>query len=341
MPAEAAIPNEKRWSSQPIQALGLTLADSALAPVLTEFAAELEHMGLRRVRPVFYLSTDWGVPDGTVAIGIPFYLARPELTRLHAERVGHVEGASPADILRYLRHEMGHVVNYAYLLHERPEWVGHFGRFDLPYKEEYRPQPFSRNFVRHLPGWYAQKHPDEDWAETFAVWMTPGLDWRAEYADWPIALAKLEYCDRVIAEVKDRDPVVTAADLDEDVSHLACSLDQFYGDFASEEKGEFSRSLDGALRLIFEDRGQPGSGTAGPRRPASALIRRLEADLMADVYRWTGYFPERTKPLLRHLAERADQLQQVCAEDAELAAAVALTALVTSLAMSYIQNAHG
>ena len=153
-------------------------------------------IGLTRVRPRFYLSTEWGVPFETVAIAIPFYLARPDLTALHAERVGHVEGFDRADILRYLRHEMGHVVNYAYRLYDEEEWVKQFGSITQPYVEEYRPEPFSRRYVRHLPGWYAQKHPDEDWSETFAVWMTPGLDWRKEYGGWPVAAAKLAYCER-------------------------------------------------------------------------------------------------------------------------------------------------
>src|SRR5262249_59734479 len=94
------------------------------------------------------------------------------------EQTGHLEGVGRVELLRYLRHEMGHVVNYAYQLYEREDWVELFGSMTQPYEEEYRPEPFSRRFVRHLPGWYAQKHPDEDWAETFAVWMTPGLDWR-------------------------------------------------------------------------------------------------------------------------------------------------------------------
>ena len=42
---------------------------------------------------------------------------------------------------------------------------------------------------------YAQKHPDEDWAETFAVWLEGG-PWRRRYRDWQVALAKLEYVDR-------------------------------------------------------------------------------------------------------------------------------------------------
>src|SRR5260370_25032251 len=154
-----------------IRDLGLAIAGTRLGPLVDEFARELAAVGLERLRPRFYLSTEWGVPFGTIAIAIPFYLARPDLTRLHAERTGFVEGLSGADLLRYLRHEMGHVVNYAYRLYDRPEWVRLFGSMTQPYVEDYRPQPFSRRFVRHLPGWYAPKHPDEDWAETFAVWM--------------------------------------------------------------------------------------------------------------------------------------------------------------------------
>ena len=95
--------------------------------------------------------------------------------------------------------------------------------------------------------------------------------------------------------------------------------------------------LDGALRAIFEDLGHPEDISADvPRKPASGLIRRLEREVMADVYRWTGYFPERTRRLLRHLAERADQLQLVYPETQEDAAIVGLTTLVTALAMNHV-----
>ena len=204
----------------PIRDLGLGLEGSPLEPILEEFREELRKAGIVRVRPRFYLSTEWGVPFGTIAIAIPFYLARPDLVAIQAERAGFVEGTGRADILRYLRHEMGHVVNYAYRFHDTHEWIATFGDINDPYPEEYRPEPFSRRHVRHLPGWYAQKHPDEDWAETFAVWMTPGLDWRDEYAGWPVALAKLEFCARVMDEATNRDPLVTADDLDEDVGEL-------------------------------------------------------------------------------------------------------------------------
>jgi hypothetical protein len=123
---------------------------------------------------------------------------------------------------------MGHVVNYAYRLYDQEDWVRQFGPITRPYREEYTPEPFSRRYVRHLPGWYAQKHPDEDWAETFAVWMTPGFDWRSAYATWPKALEKLEYCDRLMRELRDQEPAVTAVDLDWEVSNLTDTPGDLY-----------------------------------------------------------------------------------------------------------------
>jgi hypothetical protein len=334
---EPAFHESGPWST-PIRDLGLAIEGSALEPILLEFLQELRRVGIVRVVPRFYLSTEWGVPEGTIAIAIPFYLARPELVDLQADRLGYVEGVGRADILRYLRHEMGHVVNYAYQLHESADWVEHFGEMSAPYREEYRPQAFSRRHVRHLPGWYAQKHPDEDWAETFAVWMTPGLDWRGEYATWPVALAKLEYCDRTMATLVGLDPLVTADDLDEDVSELDYAVEDHYRVLSGGQAGPFP-DLDGALRSIFEDLGHPERSPAdAPRAPASALFRKIERELTADVFRWTGAFPERTRPLIRHLADRADRLGQVYPEDRESAALVAVTTLVTALAMNLVQR---
>jgi hypothetical protein len=330
--------HESTLGATPIRELGLRIAGTRLAPILDEFRTELEAVGLTRVRPRFYLSTEWGVPFETVAIAIPFYLARPDLTALHAERVGHVEGFDRADILRYLRHEMGHVVNYAYRLYDEEEWVKQFGSITQPYGEDYRPEPFSRRYVRHLPGWYAQKHPDEDWSETFAVWMTPGLDWRKEYGGWPVAAAKLAYCDRILTTVREHDPVVTAADLDEDVAEIEYSLDHYYRD-KPDARGDMPPGLDGALLAIFEDlRPEGGSSLDEPLAPADALIRRLEPELMANVFRWTGHFPERTRVLIRFLAERAGHLEQGYLRSREVSAIVALTTLVTGLAMNYVQR---
>jgi hypothetical protein len=320
----------------PIRDLRLDIEQTALAPLIDEFRQELAAKSIRRLTPKFHFSTEWGVPFGTVVIGIPFYLARPELTELHGEEVGHIEGLGKADILRYLRHEMGHVVNYAYKLYDQESWVKLFGSITQPYLEDYRPQPFSRRFVRHLPGWDAQKHPDEDWAETFAVWMTPTRDWRAEYARWPSALTKLEYCERTMALLNDQDPLVTSTELDEDVGELKYSLKDFYHNMPVEK--EPAAGLDGDLRAIFDDLSALAEQGVAQTRPAAALLRKLERSLMADVFRWTGHFPERTRSLVRYLAQRAEALSQAYPQRAETEAIVGITILVTSLAMNYIHR---
>jgi hypothetical protein len=329
---------ESNLFGSPIKDLALAIENTRLAPVVDEFRAELERMGLSKIAPGFYLSSEWGVPFGTVGIAIPFYLARPELTELHGEEVGHIEGFDRADILRYLRHEMGHVVNYAYKLYDDEAWVKLFGSITQPYREDYRPQPFSRRFVRHLPGWYAQKHPDEDWAETFAVWMTPGRDWRADYANFPTALAKLEYCDQKVRAVTAREPLVTSVEHEDDVSGNVVTLEDFYKNYPSE--AEFGAAgLEGDLRAIFDDLRAAGhDGGADEQRPAGALIRSLERQLMADVFRWTGHFPEKTRGLMRYLAKRADALRQAYPRDAEAQAIVGVTILVTSLAMNFVHR---
>jgi hypothetical protein len=327
---------ESNLFAAPIRDLQLAIDETPLAPVIAEFREELKRKGITHINPRFHLSTEWGVPFGTVVIGIPFYLARPELTELHDEEVGHVEGLSREDILRYLRHEMGHVVNYAYKLYDDEEWVKLFGSITQPYVEDYRPQPFSRRYVRHLPGWYAQKHPDEDWAETFAVWMTPGRDWAREYAQRAAALAKLEYCERTMQRLQDKEPPVVATELDQDVGELSYSLRDFYKNMPAE--GEPAAGIDGDLRAIFDDLAPDDDGQSVETAPASALIRRLEKPLMADVFRWTGHFPERTRSLMRNLAQRADALGQVYPRKAETEAIVSVTILVTSLAMNYVHR---
>ena len=324
--------HEARLGEVPLRKLGLRIAGTPLESVLAEFDAELAASGLKKLRPRYYLSTEWGVPFETIAIAIPFYLAHPELAELHAERTGMIEGHDREEILRYLRHEMGHVVNYAYKLYDRADWIERFGAITQPYSDEYRPEPWSTRFVHHLPGWYAQKHPDEDWAETFAVWMTPGRNWRDDYAAWPQALAKLERCDAILTEVADQVPPVTDDELDEDVDEIDYSAEQFYQDSRLPEP-ELPPGLDGALRAIFLELPR---GSAANQRPAATLIRQHARVLARSVYTWTGHFPEHTRALCHDLAARAETHGLAYPEPYETAVVVALTTFVTSLAMNYV-----
>jgi hypothetical protein len=331
---EAELPPEVL--GQRICDFGLRIEGSPLEAVITRFREELEARGPRLLKPVFYLSDEWGVPESTVAIGIPFYLADERLRKVQRARAGRVEGLDPEDILRYLRHEYGHVVNYAYRLHEREDWTRLFGAMSRPYLDAYRSVPFHPDFVLHLPGQYAQKHPDDDWAETLAVWMTPGQDWRASYADAPGALAKLAYCDGVMQELRELEPMVTAVELDIRPEDLQMTVQEFYQHEAPEGL-PLPRSLDGELRGVFARGAEvAGGGEAGRLGSGGALLGRQRASLVDAVYHYTGCDPAVLEPLVDHLAARARELglgYPLAARDEVL---VQLSALLCTLAMNYL-----
>jgi len=213
---ESTPPDVRALLPQRISALGLKLEGSPVERYVRRLYRELERKALAHFRPPCYLTDEWGCPSGEPIIGIPFYLADPKLARLEKE-IDDLE--DEREIGMYLRHEAGHAFNYAYRLYDTPEWRDLFGPFNRPYRDRYRPVPFDRTFVRHLEGWYAQKHPDEDFAETFAVWLTPRSRWRGRYRGWP-AMRKLRYVDRVARRVKDTEPSVRLASTDITVEEM-------------------------------------------------------------------------------------------------------------------------
>ena len=333
-PQETDIPSEVLQKR--ICDFDLRIEGRPLERVIDRFRSELQGLGIRHVKPVFYLTDQWGVPEGTVAIGIPFYLADESLLKAQQKRGGMVEGESEDDILRYLRHEMGHVVNYAYRLYTTEEWTKLFGPMARPYTEEYRVVPFSTDFVRHLPGGYAQKHPDEDWAETFAVWMTPNLDWKMLYADSPGALAKLEYCARTTQALADKVPEVVDTQLDYEAKDMHVTVQEYYGGFAA-GSASVPKSIDGDLGMIFaQARTEPAEPARARAGDGAALLRR-HADLLANsVYRFTGVDPAVVHPLIGHLVARARELRLSYPLNRRDEILVGLSGFLTTLAMNYV-----
>src|SRR6267378_6949448 len=211
-----------------------------------------EARGLSRFRPPCYLSDEWACPDREPIIGIPFYLADPKLAALE-QAVNDIE--DEREIMMYLRHEAGHAFNYAYELYATREWHDLFGPFDRPYSDDYKPVPFSRGFVRHIAGWYAQKHPDEDFAETFAVWMTPGSNWRRRYKGWP-ALGKLRYVNHTVRQLRDQDPVVSTGDFDITVEDMQVTVEEFYRRLMRQNGAAVNVALEADLTDLFFTRGR-------------------------------------------------------------------------------------
>jgi hypothetical protein len=311
-----------------INELHLQIEGTRLEKLIQQLYADLEAKGLR-FQPACYLSDEWGCPDGVPVIGIPFYLANPMLTKIEEDTVGDVEGDH--QILMYLRHEAGHAYNYAYRLYQTEEWHGVFGPYTRPYVEEFRPFPFSKKFVRHIPGWYAQKHPDEDFAETFAVWLTPKLDWEQTYKEWP-ALAKLQYVDRVMRALPDSVPIAAGALKGESpVEEMNYTVREHY---LRQEPADVSEQLgqliDGDLRDLF---GAPNSGDG---EPVAKWIPRLRRDLVRDIGYWTGERPKVIGALLDHLAQRAGELGLVVPAEREEQMHVRFSIMVTTLVVNHL-----
>ena len=282
-----------------ISELGLSIRGTRVEVLTTRLHDELAERGVA-FRPPVYLSDQWGCPDGSPIIGVPFYLADDRLERIEAEHAGSVEGDDEA--MRYLRHEAGHAVNYAFRLHERPDFGSLFGDYARPYREHYAADPLSRAHVRHILGWYAQKHPDEDFAETFAVWMTPGMDWRTDYAGWP-ALEKLEWVDRVMHDVRAQHPVVPdLSDDDVPVEAMHWTVAEHYEGDERLALGD-ARQFDEDLRRIFAP---AAIAPAGER--ADDYVARHEGELVSRVAYWGGVGPAAVRSLIQALRERASML---------------------------------
>jgi hypothetical protein len=312
-----------------ISELELRVQGSPVQELVDRLYAELGGRGLV-FRPPVYLTDEWGCPEGVAAIGVPFFLADRRLERLEREAAVVLE--EEADPMKIMRHEAGHAFNYAYRLHDRPEWRQLFGPYSRPYRDRFRVDPFSREYVRHILGWYAQKHPDEDFAETFAVWLTPGIDWRARYDGWP-ALRKLEYLEAVMAEIGGIEVAVPRIQVEHlPVEAMHTTLGEFYAGWEELPLGEPSH-FDGDLRTIFPAGLSPSQGDDA-ELSAAALIRRHRRELVRRIAYWTGETTYIVRQFVDHLAERAEVLE-LAAEGASADTLIELTAFGTAVIMNY------
>jgi hypothetical protein len=281
--------------------LGVAIEGTWLEDQLGQLTDQLAQRDLR-VRPHAWIAEEWFSPSTTPGIAIPFYLAHPRLVRLERKMILEVEGGTERECQRILRHEAGHVVQYAYQLHRRRRWQALFGRSSTRYPHFYRPNPASKQFVQHLRLWYAQSHPDEDFAETFAVWLKPRSDWRKRYAGWP-ALKKLEYVDGLMAEIAGKKPLLTNRTKVEPVSQLKHTLAEHYAKKMEHYTNEATPSYDRDLHRIF---------SADPRHrrapAASVFLRRNRARIRQMVSKWTGEYQLTLDHVLDEMIDRCREL---------------------------------
>jgi hypothetical protein len=282
--------------------LGVRIEGSELELRIKQLYEELAARGVT-LRPDFYLGDEWFSPAGVPAIAIPFYLAHPRLKTLELHQMLEVEGGTAEWCLRLLRHECGHAIDHGYRISSHRQWQKIFGSPEADYTPEtYRPRPYSRSFVRHLANWYAQAHPDEDFAETFAVWLaTPPEEWRERYRGWK-ALEKLEYVHALMQEVAGSPPAVKRRHRISEARKLRKTLGRYYAARRKLYAEDFPDFYDADLRAIFRD-GEPGGETA------ARLMRKNREALVASIVQWTGQPKYTVSMLVRKLILRCQELK--------------------------------
>jgi hypothetical protein len=280
--------------------LGVTIEGTDLEQRIAQVNAELDARGL--VRPHYYLSDEWFTPDGVPGIAIPFYLAHPRLARLELTQMLEVEGGDPETCLRIMRHEAGHAIDNAYDLRRRPKRRRLFGNPAIEYPEYYTPKPYSKSFVQHLDHWYAQSHPDEDFAETFAVWLDPASQWAAFYAGWP-ALRKLEYMDRLMRELARRRPRVKSQRKLDPLSRLKKTLGEHYRKKREHYGLDHPDFYDSDLRNLFSDAPEYAKNPSAAR-----FVKKIRKDVRGTVASFTDSYQYTIDQLLEGIVDRCKEL---------------------------------
>lgn len=299
--AWARLPDEQLLQLR-LKDLKVKVEGTWLEGCVEELNKELEQRGLR-ITPHTWIADEWFSPDNTPGIAIPFYLAHPRLMRLERKKIIDVEGGTVPECMRILRHEAGHVLQHAYQLHRRRRWQKLFGRSSIRYPSFYQPNPASKHFVEHLRLWYAQSHPDEDFAETFAVWLTPRSSWRKRYAGWP-ALKKLQYVDELMAELAEEKPILTHRMKVDPLSQTTRTLADHYKRKQALYAVESTKKYDKDLRRIFSD---------DPRRrrsvAASTFLRKHRAEIRRIVAKFTGEYQLTLDSVLDDMIVRCRELK--------------------------------
>jgi hypothetical protein len=300
-PAWAALPDNELLKLR-ICDLRVEIEGSELEPRIAQLSEELQHRGLH-LKPASYLADEWFSPEGSALIAVPFYLAHPRLKQLELHQMLVVEGGTPLSCMQLLRHECGHAYDHAYEFSKRKEWIEVFGSPDLEYTPEtYRPRPYSKSFVQHLPNWYAQAHPDEDFAETFAVWLalTPE-EWSRQYGGRK-ALDKIQYIETLMQEVREQAAPIKRNRRIWAAGRSRRTLEKYYAAKRKLYAEDFPDVYDADLRSIFEhgDRGEES---------AAQIMRSMRSGLSSAVVRWTGQHKYVVDMLVRRLITRTRELK--------------------------------
>jgi len=309
--------------------LGLSIAGTDLEQHIGRVNAELRARGL--TLPHYWLSDEWFTPDGIPGVAIPFYLAHPRLAKLELDQMLEVEGGDPESCLMILRHEAGHAIDNAYQLRRRPTRRKLFGDPNTPYPEYYTPKPYSKSFVQHLDHWYAQSHPDEDFAETFAVWLDPASLWSTRYAGWP-AKPKLEYMDRLMRELsRTRARVKSIREVDP-LRRMRKTLGEHYLKKREHYGVDHPDYYESDLRNLCSDAPEYAKNPSAAR-----FVRRVRKEVRSTVASFTDSYQYTIDQLLETIIDRCRELN-LRLTDSEEATKGDFMVFLTVQTMNYLHS---
>lgn len=312
--------------------LKLTLKGTMIERCIEQLHSELAARGIN-FRPHYWISDEWFSPDSVPGVAVPFYLVHPRLKRLERKQFLEVEGGTVEQCMRILRHEVGHAIDTAYRLRRRRRFREVFGAVSQPYCETYQPHPFSRDFVLHLDHWYAQAHPIEDFAETFAVWLRPRSRWRSRYKGWP-ALHKLYFVDDVMREIAGKRAVVSSRAFVDPISQLRKTLGEHYQARREYYNYDVPDFYDYDLRRLFSDQPEHSKQLA-----ASSFLSRKRRELRMVVGRWTGEYQYTIDQVISEMIVRCRELKlrlRFDEDETKQNAAILLTVQI----INYLHKGH-
>ncbi len=312
--------------------LELKIQGSRVEPFVDQLYRELKEKKIP-FEPHVWVSEDWFSVDGIPGIAIPFFVVNERLAKLQRKIILDAEGFGGKECIKLLRHETGHAIDNAYRLRKSRKRQKLFGLSSTPYPEDYAPKAYSRKFVVHLNSWYAQSHPDEDWAETFAVWLNPKSNWRNRYKKWP-AIEKLQLVNEIMEEISHRKPPVNKKQEPGSIRKSRRKLKTYYSERVDDLGLNQPFYMDPLLVRLFSADSQYKN-----KKLASQFIRQERKLIRDNVARWTGQYKYTIDQMLKEVITSCQE-KKLRLTKSERETRLDLVGMLTAQTLNYINTGH-
>jgi hypothetical protein len=311
--------------------LKLEIKGSIVEKRLLRLNKELKEKGVSYI-PHTWISDEWFTPDFTPGFAIPFYLFHPRLIKLEKEQMFEAEGAGRVECMQIMRHETGHAISHAYQLYKLKSWKNIFGDYREPYPLWYTPEIRSKDYVTHLNAWYAQAHPLEDFAETFAVWLNPKINWRKIYRNWG-AIDKLNYVDELMSRISQRKPYINHTEEYASLTNLKYTIGQHYERKKRFYSVEWAQAFDVELRKIFTEKSRKN------RLPAQKFLKAVRPGIRRSISEILDIPQYTIDQLVSELVKRSSRLD-LYLKLSEEEAAKRLLVIITTQVINLINSGY-